>query len=94
MRLQKSEIENLKKSTYQYDNQAKIYLFGSRVDDNKRGGDIDLLIISKKIMRQEVRMIKFSFYDEFGEQQLDILLDDGTLNDPFKKMIFTKSVKL
>lgn len=94
MRLQKNEIENLKQSTYQYDNQAKIYLFGSRVDDNKRGGDIDLLIISKKITRQEIRMIKFSFYDEFGEQQLDILLDDGALNDPFKRMIFKKAVQL
>jgi predicted nucleotidyltransferase len=94
MRLQQNEIKNLKQSTYQYDKQAKIYLFGSRVDDNKRGGDIDLLIISKKITRQEIRMIKFSFYDEFGEQQLDILFDDGKLNDPFKKMIFKKAVQL
>jgi predicted nucleotidyltransferase len=37
----------------EYDKQAKIYLFGSRVGDNKCGGDIDLLIILKKIMRQK-----------------------------------------
>lgn len=94
MRLSKEEINNLKTSVFSFDKEAKLYLFGSRTDDQKRGGDIDLLIISKNINREEVRKIKLNFYDEFGEQQIDILQDDGKLDEPFKKLIFTKAIEL
>ena len=94
MRLSKVEINNLKTSVFSFDKEAKLYLFGSRTDDQKRGGDIDLLIISKNINREEVRKIKLNFYDEFGEQQIDILQDDGKLDEPFKKLIFTKAIEL
>lgn len=46
MRLDPKEIETLKSSLKELDRNAKIYLFGSRIDDNKKGGDIDLLVIS------------------------------------------------
>ena len=94
MRLSKVEINNLKTSVFSFDKEAKLYLFGSRTDDQKRGGDIDLLIISKNINREEVRKIKLNFYDEFGEQKIDILQDDGKLDEPFKKLIFTKAIEL
>ena len=92
MRLSKVEINNLKTSVFSFDKEAKLYLFGSRTDDQKRGGDIDLLIISKNINREEVRKIKLNFYDEFGEQKIDILQEDGKLDEPFKKLIFTKAI--
>ena len=48
MRLSKKEIDSIKNIISLYCPDAKIYLFGSRLDDSKRGGDIDLFIISSK----------------------------------------------
>ena len=45
MRLSKEEIEKIKEIVTENFGEAKIYLFGSRLDESKRGGDIDLFII-------------------------------------------------
>jgi predicted nucleotidyltransferase len=44
LRVSKSEIEIIKTSILKILPNSKIYLFGSRVDDNKRGGDIDIFV--------------------------------------------------
>ena len=44
MRLLPKEIEIIKKSILHYTKDAKIILFGSRVYDDKKGGDIDIFI--------------------------------------------------
>ena len=43
MRLTKKEIKVIKTYFNQFFN-GEIYLFGSRIDDTKRGGDIDLYL--------------------------------------------------
>ncbi|MDH4129048.1 MAG: nucleotidyltransferase domain-containing protein [Spirochaetota bacterium] len=58
MRLTVSEINTIKSSIYDEDDNAEIYLFGSRTDDSKRGGDIDILILSSKINFSDVTKIK------------------------------------
>jgi len=88
MRLSKEEIETIKRSVAYYDANAKVYLFGSRIDNYKKGGDIDLLIISEKIDKKILRKIRNDFCDKFGEQKIDIIVDNGTLNNPFAKKIF------
>ena len=94
MRLLKEEVDTLKTKLYELSNDAKIYLFGSRVDDNKRGGDIDLLIISKRLTKKDLRIIRIDFFKKFGEQKLDIILDNGELKNPFIKHIFQKAILL
>ncbi|MDA8329092.1 MAG: nucleotidyltransferase domain-containing protein [Betaproteobacteria bacterium] len=58
---------------------AKVWLFGSRVDDHQRGGDIDLLIKSQtgdamNVMRAEINL-QTILQAKLGEQKIDILLD-------------------
>ena len=52
MRLYKKEIEILRESLKSLDPEGKLYLFGSRLYDDRRGGDIDLLIVSKKLTKR------------------------------------------
>lgn len=55
---------------------ARVWLFGSRVDDAKRGGDIDLYIeteIKDTLLDAKLKLLGF-FEKAFGEQKIDILL--------------------
>lgn len=74
MRLSKFEIDTIKQSVYSLDPQAKVYLFGSRVDDKKRGGDIDLLIFSKKIGPGDKIKLKAAIFKNMEEQRIDIII--------------------
>jgi len=49
MRLKNKEINIIKHTIASIFEDATVYLFGSRVDDSKKGGDIDLFIIAKNL---------------------------------------------
>jgi len=58
---------------------AVVRLFGSRVDDHKRGGDIDLLITTAlrdtdAIVRAEIAF-QVRVQRALGEQHIDVLVD-------------------
>ena len=94
MRLKQNEVTLLKEKLASLSKEAKLYLFGSRVDDNKRGGDIDLLVVSKKLTKRDLRHLRLAFFKVFGEQKIDILLDDGSFVNPFHKIISQKAIEL
>lgn len=78
MRLQKQEIHTiLQVARNIYGEKVKVYLFGSRLDNTKRGGDIDLLIRTdeeKKGVLARIRMIaQLKFL--LGDQKIDIIGD-------------------
>ncbi len=94
MRITQKEVEVLKNKLNELSCDAKLYLFGSRTDDAKKGGDIDLLIVSDELNRQSIRSIRLEFFKHFGEQKLDIVLDDGKFLNPFNRHIFKKAILL
>ena len=94
MRLSKDEVDLLKNKLSSLSKEAKLYLFGSRVDDEKKGGDIDLLVVSKQLNKKDLRLLRIEFFKVFGEQKLDIVLDNGSFSNPFTKLIFPKAIEL
>jgi len=94
MRISKDEINVLKNSLKQLSSDAKLYLFGSRTDETKKGGDIDLLVVSPKLNKRSLRKLRLDFFESFGEQKLDIVLDDGAFKNVFNRIIFDKAVLL
>lgn len=95
MRLEKNKINFLKQEIKKYLPDFKLYLFGSRVDDKKKGGDIDLLILSNHLLkRKNKRDIKIAFYNSFGEQKLDLVYFSTDSPDPFKELALMEGVEL
>ncbi len=81
MRLTDIERELIKKAFYETFRDGKIYLFGSRVDDMKRGGDIDLYLCPTQRQENE-RELRRKFQillDEYiGEQKIDVVMAKDT----------------
>lgn len=77
MRLDKNEIRALKFALEDF--VGDVYLFGSRLDSVKTGGDIDLLLLPK-IKTNELKLslkIQTKFFSKC-EQKIDVVLyDDG-----------------
>ncbi|MBS3780469.1 MAG: nucleotidyltransferase domain-containing protein [Desulfovermiculus sp.] len=93
MRLSTTEQQAIKDAVFSADPQARIYLFGSRVDDTKRGGDIDLLIFYPKITFKDKLDIKAKIFDKMDEQKIDLLIATDT-QDPFVRLALKNSVEL
>jgi predicted nucleotidyltransferase len=93
MRLNLKEQQAIKTTIYQMDQDALIYLFGSRVDDHKKGGDIDLLVLSKRLGFTEQRQIKIKLYELIGEQKIDLIIAKDT-SKSFIQLALENSVLL
>ena len=75
MRLSEFEIKSIKKIAYEVFGDVKIILFGSRVDDNIKGGDIDLyLILPKRPHFLSKPKFLAKLKREIGEQKIDVVL--------------------
>ena len=93
MRLKPDEIVYIKDTILSYDPNAAVYLFGSRIYDQLKGGDIDILIFSKTINLNIKHHIKIKLYDKLGEQKIDILLAKDS-HKPFVRLALQNSVLL
>lgn len=93
MRITTYQHQAIKEVIAHFDPNAKVYLFGSRVDDSNRGGDIDLLILSDVITEKDRRLMRLELFDRIGEQKLDLVIAKD-LNKPFVRIAYNQGVLL
>ena len=93
MRLTAIEKTAIIEAVTRVDLEARIYLFGSRTDDNKKGGDLDILIYSKDITFGDKLKIKAAIFEKIDEQKIDLVITEDE-KDPFVKMVLEQGVKL
>lgn len=78
MRLTDHQKTTILNACQRYFSDAKCWLFGSRVDDQKRGGDIDLYIETTESDVNKIVAAKLAFLvalnRELGEQKIDVVI--------------------
>ncbi len=94
VRLTQEEIRVIKDTIKKYDENAKIVLFGSRVDLNKKGGDIDLLVISKKLKLMDKLKILREIKNFLGERKIDLIITDNVKKSAFYELAYEEGVEL
>ncbi len=79
MRLKESELKSIKNVFEKVFEHGDLYLFGSRVDDSKRGGDIDLYIVPQSIYNLTEKKVHFLMLlkKAIDEQKIDVVIDRG-----------------
>jgi len=95
MRLTTREQKIITEAIHALDQEAQIYLFGSRVDDRSKGGDIDLLVISQNLEFADVLKLRRTILDQIGWQQLDLIMKKRSeLKEPFVEEAIETGVQL
>ena len=78
MRLNSDQIEIIRHAAQDaFGPGAEVFLFGSRVDDNKRGGDVDLLVHPDKGDHLLARKIRFLgvLERQMGDRKIDVVIE-------------------
>ena len=77
MRLTVEEIKHIKQQVYHvFGDGSRVFLFGSRTDETKKGGDIDLFIEPQhvsNVSEQKITLLT-KLQTVLGDQKIDIVL--------------------
>ncbi len=76
MRLSTNELNSIRRSFKKIFGDGCIYLFGSRVDDSQKGGDIDLFLVPvnrENIFEKKIRLL-VELDMLIGEQKIDVVI--------------------
>ena len=95
MRLNPEIANYLKKSIQERIPGSTVYLFGSRVDDSARGGDIDLMILTNEPADKRIfRKIRIDFIKKYGWRKIDLVNFTYSNKSSFRKLIDISSIRL
>jgi predicted nucleotidyltransferase len=98
MRLTPAQITAIRNTTAEvFGEQANVWLFGSRVDDSKRG-DIDLLIRSNQAYASPALTRKIAFLGKLerllGERKIDVIIEEPDDPRPIVRVAHETGVRL
>jgi predicted nucleotidyltransferase len=85
MRIHETERHAIIQSIRSVDPDAVVYLFGSRADDTAKGGDIDILVLSRKINLMTKLAKLAQLHQQLGEQRIDLAVYPD-LSRPFARL--------
>jgi uncharacterized protein len=92
MRLSEFERDAIVASVTMFDGAAEVYLFGSRVDDDKKGGDIDVIIKSDVLTNDMLDLVAEELFKHIDEQKVDFVLTGKSRLSSFAEMVLSKGV--
>ncbi|WP_029522910.1 nucleotidyltransferase domain-containing protein [Persephonella sp. KM09-Lau-8] len=94
VRLSPEEIKIIKETIKKYDPEARIFIFGSRTDLSKKGGDIDILVISKKIDYKLRRKLRVDLLLQLGDRKIDLIITENPHKTEFTKIAYKYGVEI
>ena len=65
----------------------EVYLFGSRLDSSRKGGDIDLLVFSKQDSFQLSQQITLRFFEKCEEKIDVVVMNPNRLTDELQAFL-------
>jgi predicted nucleotidyltransferase len=93
MRISEYEKAVIVEAVNSVDPDAQVWLFGSRADDSKKGGDIDICVLSSIIGVMEEIEIRQKICDKIGQQKIDLVVSKDD-QQAFFKYAVTKGILL
>lgn len=83
MRLTEDQVNIIKESVIKvFGVKSKVYLFGSRIDDSKKGGDIDLYVqadfSSEEMFYRKIDLLT-ELQSKLGERKIDIITSNNLI---------------
>lgn len=99
MQLTENQAEAIRQAVVEtFGADAQVWLFGSRVDGSKRGGDIDLLIrpgsgAMDSLLLKKIRLLG-QFECALGERKIDIVIEHHADTRPIVQAAHQNGIRL
>lgn len=99
MRLSPDQVTAIRESaTEAFGEGTAVWLFGSRADDSRKGGDIDLLVAPPLCSAAEKLARKLRFLarleKRLGERRVDVVIESPHDNRPIVELAHRQGVRL
>jgi predicted nucleotidyltransferase len=95
MRLSVNQQQNILQTLYQnFGAATKVWLFGSRVDDSRRGGDVDLYVETHNESNLLAKLRCKMALEELLDLSVDLIVRDPSKDDPIYTIAKKRGVQL